>query len=542
MQMMKPNQRRFRSCHSGGRLRPGREGNLMGARWGYALKIVAIVAFMVVGKAPAWAQSGPKDYFGIQVIDESTGRGVPLVELKTVNGIRYVTDSNGLVAFYEPGLMNRDVFFHVRSHGYDYPADGFGFRGKSLRTTPGTIETLPIRRVNLAERLYRITGEGIYRDSLLLGRPVPIQHPVINAGVLGSDSVLSAAFRGKLYWFWGDTLLPGYPLGLFHTPGATSPLPGPETLPASQGIELTYFTDDSGTAINTARLPGAGPTWLSGLTVLRDETGNERLFAGYSKINPPLETYERGIVEFNPDTELFEHRAKFPLVGAPFPEGHPVYQREKNPEYIYFARPFPDVRVRATAVDFLNSASYETYTCLAPGSTEENPHIERDESGRVVWSWRKGGLPRTWQLEKKLLERQLIRPRELAFQLMDVETGKSIMAHSGSIAWNEYCQRYVLIALEVNGTSPLGEVWYAEARDLMGPWGPARKIVTHENQSFYNPLQHPLLAESGGQIIYFEGTYTSSFTGNPDATPRYEYNQIMYRLDLGNEQLHLTRD
>ena len=44
-------------------------------------------------------------YFKIQVVDRQTGRGVPLVELRTTNNIRYFTDSHGIVAFYEPGLM-----------------------------------------------------------------------------------------------------------------------------------------------------------------------------------------------------------------------------------------------------------------------------------------------------------------------------------------------------------------------------------------------------------------------------------------------------
>ena len=41
--------------------------------------------------------------FAIEVVDAATGRGVPLVELRTVNDIRYYTDSNGLAAFDEPG-------------------------------------------------------------------------------------------------------------------------------------------------------------------------------------------------------------------------------------------------------------------------------------------------------------------------------------------------------------------------------------------------------------------------------------------------------
>ena len=32
-------------------------------------------------------------YFKIRVADDRTGRGVPLVELRTVHGTRYVTDS-----------------------------------------------------------------------------------------------------------------------------------------------------------------------------------------------------------------------------------------------------------------------------------------------------------------------------------------------------------------------------------------------------------------------------------------------------------------
>ena len=36
--------------------------------------------------------------FAIHVIDEDTGRGVPLVELKTTNSIVFITDSHGLAA------------------------------------------------------------------------------------------------------------------------------------------------------------------------------------------------------------------------------------------------------------------------------------------------------------------------------------------------------------------------------------------------------------------------------------------------------------
>jgi hypothetical protein len=67
----------------------------------------------------------------------------------------------------------------------------------------------------------------------------------------------------------------------------------------------------------------------------------------------------------------------------------------------------------------------------------------------------------------------------------------------------------------------------------------ATKIVTHDRYSFYNPKQDPMFDQVGGRTIYFEGTYTHTFSGNPHKTPRYDYNQIMYRLDLSDPRLIL---
>ena len=94
-----------------------------------------------------------------------------------------------------------------------------------------------------------------------------------------------------------------------------------------------------------------------------------------------------------------------------------------------------------------------------------------------------------------------------------------------------------MIFTEIGGRSYLGEVWYAAAPELTGPWKQATRIVTHDRYSFYNPKQHPMFDEDGGRVIYFEGTYTHTFSGNPERTPRYDYNQIMYRLDLSDPRL-----
>ncbi len=251
--------------------------------------------------------------YRIEVVDDETGRGVPLVDLRTVNAIRYVTDSNGIVAFDEPGLLGRKVFFHIQSHGYEFPKDGFGYRGLALETSPGGSARIKIKRLNIARRLYRITGAGIYRDSLLTGASIPIKEPVLDGQVLGQDSVLTALFEGKIFWFWGDTNRPGYPLGNFHTPGATSERPGHGGLDPAHGVNLSYFVNESGFARPTCEMPGPGPTWVNGLVVLTDDQGKERMFAQYAKIRPPLEVYQRGLVEFDSRARTFQKRADYPM-------------------------------------------------------------------------------------------------------------------------------------------------------------------------------------------------------------------------------------
>jgi len=84
----------------------------------------------------------------------------------------------------------------------------------------------------------------------------------------------------------------------------------------------------------------------------------------------------------------------------------------------------------------------------------------------------------------------------------------------------------------------LGEVWYAEADTPVGPWAYARKIVTHNKYSFYNPMHHSYFDQDGGRVLFFEGTYSHTFSGSAEnATPRYDYNQIMYRLNVDDSRL-----
>ncbi|MBB3127964.1 hypothetical protein FHS19_002618 [Paenibacillus rhizosphaerae] len=482
--------------------------------------------------------------FMIKVVDAETGRGIPLVELKTTNNILYYTDSAGVVAFDEPGLMDTTVFFHMSSDGYEIPADMFGNRGQAVEITPGGSVTLQMNRVNIAERLYRVTGQGIYRDSLLLGLHTPIQEPVINGLIMGQDSVQTIEYNGKLYWFWGDTDRPAYPLGNFRTTGATSELPQNGGLDPDVGVNLKYFTKEDGFAKSMVpTLPdGGNMAWIFGLMTAKDSTGKERLLTGYMTLNPDI--VARGILAFNDQTEQFEQVVQFPSKDDwRHPGGQATYYEENGKGYWLFTEHrIPNLRVAADYDAIIDYTQYESFTCLAPGTAYDgaNTSLERDPDGKLVWGWKKNTPVLTQDQEKELIGLGLIKADDPRYyQLKDADTGEEVSLSQSSVEWNDYRQRYVMIGQQLFGkTSVLGEMWYAEADSPQGPWTTAKKIITHNNYTFYNPAQHKFFFKDGGRVIYFEATYTNTYTDHIP-TPRYNYNQVMYKLNLDDPRLGL---
>ncbi len=488
-------------------------------------------------------------YFGIQVVDEQTGRGVPMVELKTTSSASYYTDSGGWVAFYEPGLMNRKVWFGISSHGYEFPADFLGARGVVLKTEPGKSTQVKIKRVNIAERLYRITGQGIYRDTVLLGRKPLIAEPLLNAEVTGQDGILTALYRGKLYWFYGDTCRAAYALGNFSMSGATTALPA--QLDPSVGLDLEYFTGTNGFARAMAPMEGEGVVWLSGLVVIPDETGRERMLAWYQRRRGMGELLENGFEAYNDEKQQFEKLKTLPPAPTLYPTGYPFRVSDSNGvSYIYFTAPYPVLRVKADWKSYLDLSTYESYTCLKSGtrsSGNAQVQLERDPKGKLLWAWKKNTPSLNPKTQQDLLNAGKVKREELPFRLQDAGSSKPILLNNASCFWNDYRQRYIMVASETMGATMLGEVWYSEAERPEGPWVQARKIITHANKpgdahDFYNPTQHPFFDQAGGRVIYLEGSYVNTFSGNPHPTPYYEYNQILYRLDLSDPRLKFPSD
>ncbi len=508
------------------------------------LLILAILSLFVLVDTSVTAQdqASAEKYFAIQVVDKESGRGVPLVTLTTVNNVQLTTDSAGWVAFYEPGLMNRQVFFHVSSHGYEYPKDGFGYRGVRLETIPGGSGKIELPRVNIAERLYRITGQGIYGNSVLLDRPVPIKKANLSGGVLGQDTVQVANYHDRLYWFWGDTNRASYPLGQFKTSGATSLLPTTGGLNPSDGIDLDYFVDRKNFSRQMAPVEGPGAVWLHGLFVLPTSGEPPKMIAHYARVKSLAKRYEHGLVLFNVQSETFDKLIEFDSDAMLYPRGQAIYQEGDTGGYIYFATAMPFVRVKATLDDILDSTQYEAYTPLARGEryAAGESKIDRDEKGNVVWGWKPDTDLIDARRQQALHRFGLLKESEFRSGLRDDSTGELVHTHAGSVHWNHYRNRWIMIASQVGAKqSYLGEVWYAESDHLEGPWMNARKVVTHDKYTFYNPAHHPFFDQQGGRLIYFQGTYATTFSAAKSPTPRYNYNQIMYRLDLSHPRMSL---
>lgn len=476
-----------------------------------------------------------KEWAGIHVVDSGNGKGIPLVELETTNAVRFVTDNNGMIAIDDPDLLDHETFFHVFGHGYEIKKDNFGIAGFRCTLKRGTILEVQLDRKCLAERMVRLTGSGMWRDSELLQKPIPLAKQPLNGKVVGQDSIQAVLYDGKVFCLWGDTSRSDYPLGLFRTSGATYALNtiDGQVFDPSNGIPYEYFTD-SATGFVRAMMPlpdrPEGVIWMSGLAVVRDEASSKDvLVAHYSRRQGLFKELEQGIAFYNDREGIFEPITQISSEKEwRRPQGHSVKIRDDSGEWILFANPFANVRVPATLKAICDPSRYEAYTPI-PSQIEK---VEEE----MRWSWQKMELPLDAQQEIAWLQGEQKKRFEPHFSPIDCKNPNSrILLHSGTVNWNEYRRKWIVLGGRIYGQdSMLGEVWYAEADQPTGPFAEAVKIAYHDKQSFYNVCHHEFLDRDGGKVIFFEGTYTNEFSGNQYKTPRYHYNQILYRLDLSD--------
>jgi hypothetical protein len=402
--------------------------------------------------------------------------------------MRWVSDNAGVIAIDAPELFDREVWFDVKGHGYGVPRDGFGYRG--IRVTPKRGDSFQIRvqREMIAQRLGRLTGSGLFSESQKLGEYLDYAE----SGITGCDSVLTTAWQGKRFWLWGDTKVLRYPLGVFNTLGATTELLpfDVHSLPIQPAFQ--YFRKEGGNVRGIANIPAKGPVWLGGLISVRDSTNVEHLVASYVVVKEFLTIVEHGLCEWNSDRQSFDHvltvwkqdeTGELKPDHVVIPDGHVVrYRDSESKEWLLFSNPLPRVKI---------ADSYEAW---------KNPK-----------SWQAMEVP----------------------EMLSTKDGQEIKVHQGAMAWSDYRSSWFMIFTQAGGTpSYLGEIWYAESDSPFGSWSNLTKIVTHDNYTFYNPCIHADWSAGDSPLVYFEGTYTAEFAKHPEKTPRYDYNQILYRLNL----------
>jgi hypothetical protein len=235
-----------------------------------------------------------------------------------------------------------------------------------------------------------------------------------------------------------------------------------------------------------------GVVWLFGLVEVEDKNRNHRLVAHYSRHLKLGQMVEHGIAIWNEPIQQFEKQVTFELDNKwRFPRGQAVRIKHEDSDYIYFTESFANVRAKASLESLLDPLQYQALTW---------------DTETKNYTWQTELPPTTQKEEAEFIAQGSMRDSQAKLQIRDIQTGKPIQLHRASIDWNTYRQKYVMIACQIDDKSNpsyLGEIWYSEARGIEGPWNQAIKVATHPRYSFYNRQ-----------------------------TPRYDYNQLMYRLDL----------
>ena len=311
--------------------------------------------------------------------------------------IRYVTDSNGVVAFDEPGLIGLQGLLprqeprlrvpqgrvRLPRQGARDPAGGLGHaRRSSGSTSPSGSTASP--------------AGGSIATAVLTGGRAPIaragaERPGARLGQRASTPSTGARSTGS-----GATPTgPGYPLGNFHVPGATSELPGRRRArPRRRGRPDLLRRRRRLRPADRARCPATGPTWIGGLVVLRDRDGRERMFADYVEDPPAAGDLRARAGRVRPRDRQLREGGHVPMDLRRTPASIPAAIRSSTGDggidYVYYRSPYPLIRVPADPEALADPGGYEAFTCLAPGTRlEQRQARPRRRTAGLRYAWKR---------------------------------------------------------------------------------------------------------------------------------------------------------
>ena len=283
--------------------------------------------------------------------------------------------------------------------------------------SPAARRTLKIKRLNIAERLYRVTGEGIYRDTVLAGRKAADRRSRCSTPqVIGQDSRASAIYKGKIYWFWGDTNRLAYPLGNFGMAGAVSDLPGQRR--ARSGRRRRPAT----TSWTTTASPGpmvrraTDLRWLDGLI---GPQGRRRHGAADRQVRDAQvasgQRLAEGSIVYDDEKDAFENSVHIRPRRAAVPRRPPVPPHRRRRRVRLLPRALPAAaRARPTGTRSGPRGLRGLHLPRArhAASRQAEAKVDRDAAGKLVWAWKKNTPARSRSEQKELIDAGLIKPDE----------------------------------------------------------------------------------------------------------------------------------
>jgi hypothetical protein len=457
------------------------------------------------------------------------------------NRARFISDNQGIISILAPDLNGRKVRFLFQGHGYSIDkTDFWGQKSVTCLIKPGKTFKLKIKRKQLAQRLYRITGAGRYNNSILAGltQRIPTRN-LLPGKVIGQDSLIAIPWNNELWCFYGDTI--GLNSYNFSASCATLPLKSNRYDP-EKFLPLKYKVDEYGFARPMIKTGKKGFTWIEYVLPVKIDSiksQSEALLAKYVQHETLNKVAESGFAIMTRSSKNFKIIKKL-NANKHHRCIHPYPVKTASQSFFLLS---PKRMVSPGLKNIINQQKHFYFSPATENSSQEfsvlkkkKYRLNRNKEQKLVYKWQQGA----WHFDskgKKQLFAPKIMPAEALFSPIDLDSGKRIIKFTGSIVYNQYLKTWIAIN---QGLEP-GQITFSTSDTPTGPWTFARTITEFSNYNLYNPIIHPWFEIDQGRSILFEGTYTWFFSSSEKKTPWADYNQMMFKLDLTQPELQMPK-
>ena len=182
---------------------------------------------------------------------------------------------------------------------------------------------------------------------------------------------------------------------------------------------------------------------------LPDDRRETRMIAHYSRVESLVKRLEHGFIVFNDEKKVFEKLKEIDLTAPLEPAGHPLRAKVDGEEYVYFPQPYPCVRAKADWKSVTDVSTYEALTCLAEGTSSTRRMRSSIATLAETAFYVEENTPPIKPQDLKSWSGREGEPRGFADAAGERGRRQPVVLHGGSVYWNDYRKRYIMIGLEV---------------------------------------------------------------------------------------------